>query len=98
VRLTVEQGAILIGFLLVCYAHQLMLDKDDLRQRLQRFYATMISKKFFAWWVVSFMFWYERYFDGGKGDWLAEYMVFTGSVFCIDVAQKYAGLRGKEQP
>lgn len=94
--MTYEQAAILIGFLLICLVHQSILDHADLRQRLQRFYATMISKKFFAWFVVTAMFVFERY-SLGEGDWLFEYLAFTCGVFAIDVSQKYAGLRGKGQ-
>lgn len=95
--MTYERGAILIAFLLICYFHQQVLDHKDLQLRLQRFYATMISKKFFAWFVVTGMFHYERY-SLGKGDWLLEYLGFTCAVFCIDVTQKFAGLKGKAQP
>lgn len=94
--MTFEQAAILIGFLLICYVHQQILDHADLKKRVQRFYATMISKKIFSWWVVTAMFIYERYAEEPhRGDWLIEYLSFTAAVFCIDVAQKYLGLQGK---
>jgi hypothetical protein len=62
---------------------------------LQRFYATMISKKFFSWWVVTGFFVADHFYCESGRDWIIEYLAFTSAVFCIDVAQKYAGLKGK---
>lgn len=93
----VELAAILIGFLLICYFHQQFLDSEDLRDRLQRFYATMISKKTFAWLVVTAMFVWDRFIWQYDGFEYWEYLTFTCAVFTIDVTQKFAGLKGKGQ-
>ena len=97
--MNVAHGMILIGFLLICFAHQEILNHNDLRLRVQRFYATMISKKIFAWFVVTLMFIMERYIDHQdyQKDWVIEYLTFTATVFAIDVAQKHLGIRGKNQ-
>lgn len=95
--MTYAYAGILIGFLLVCYIHQSVLNHADLQLRLQRFYATMISKKFFAWFFVTGLFIFDSYIKDPPREWLIEYLSFTCGVFVIDVSQKYAGLKGKDQ-
>lgn len=97
----IHGAMILVGFLLLCFVHQEVLDHKDLQLRLHRFYATMISKKIFSWVVITMCFVYERYWaigqDQPKGEWVLEYLGFTATVFAIDVAQKHIGLKGKGQ-
>jgi len=70
----------------------------DLKERYHRLLATMLSKKFIAWGVVTIMFWYDHFVWQYMGlDWLS-YLGFTCGVFTIDVAQKKVGLGEKEKP
>lgn len=51
-----------------------------LNERYERLILGMVSKKFFAWWVVTYFFWIGRI--------PAEaYLYFTAAVFVIQVVQ-----------
>lgn len=51
-----------------------------LNERHERLILGMISKKFFAWWVVTYFFWIKRI--------PAEpYLYFTAAVFALQIVQ-----------
>lgn len=60
-------------------------DKKMLKSRHDRFLATMISKKIFAWWLANYFFMIDKL----NAD---LWVMFTLGIFGIDVGQKYIGM------
>ena len=69
----------------------------DLQERWHRFLATILSKKYFAWAIITIFFWYDHFVWQYDGLSFQAYLLFTAATFSIDVWQKKIGLDKKEE-
>jgi hypothetical protein len=61
---------------------------DTLGKKWQFFLASMISKKYFAWGVITSFFWYDHFVWQYDGLAFGEYLLFTAATFGIATYQK----------
>lgn len=87
---------IIIGFSMLAIINiKLVQNYADLQARHHRFIATMISKKMFAWFVITMLFLFDRYIAEKIDFSVLLYLGFTCTVFGIDTVQKKIGLGQK---
>jgi len=89
-------GLVFFG-LIFWYLRREIKANDDLKLRWHRLLATVLSKKYLAWAVITVFFWYDHFvwqYDGLKFE---TYLTFTTAVFLTDVWQKSLGLGKKKE-
>ena len=99
IKISPEIYALFFMGLTVWYLRRSIKASEDLQARWHRMVATILSKKYFAWAVITFMFWYDHFVWGNFGDdslSFESYLAFTCVTFGIDVWQKKIGLDQKQ--